>query len=61
MTASTNSKEATVYMAETGQENRPTTEERVDQMAEAQRLLMDECRNLREALATLVHNVAHIA
>lgn len=61
MTASMNSKEATVYMAETGRENKPTTEERVDQMAEAQRALMDECRNLREALVTLAHNVAQIA
>jgi len=60
-TASTYSKGATLYMAETSQENRQTTKDRVNQMAEAQRALMDECRNLREALATLAHNVAQLA
>lgn len=48
-------------MAGTDQENVPSTEDRVNAMAEAQRVLMEEFTNLREALATLAHNVARIA
>jgi hypothetical protein len=36
-------------------------EDRVNEMIEAQRVPMEECRNLREALATLAHNVVRMA
>ncbi|XP_058075753.1 uncharacterized protein LOC131224234 [Magnolia sinica] len=60
-TTSSKSGEAMVHMAGTNQENTPTTEDRANEMADAQRALMEEYRNLREALTTLAHNIARMA
>ncbi|MGV7343412.1 hypothetical protein PJI17_32455, partial [Mycobacterium kansasii] len=47
-------------VAEMNQENLSSAEDHINEIAEAQRTLRDECRNLSETLATLAHNVAQI-
>ncbi|XP_058084076.1 uncharacterized protein LOC131231789 [Magnolia sinica] len=54
---SSQSKEASVHMTGISQDPPPKFDERMAKMAEAQRILMEECRNLREALTTLAHNM----